>query len=425
VQRLPGVCQWMLQHGQHLTSLDLSVPGGTLTQLPCPNLRELDLHDMKVQLSASSTQPGVLHSCTRLTKLVLFFCQFTVGHSSLAALSSLVLLQHLHLIMSSVQPTVSGFVYETAMPSAALQHLTQLTYLCLQQAGRLLNTDSLQHTSCLVNLQELHIIHSTVPLSPSTSPGWSRLTALRQVSRQRVTFDPSVLQNCTQLQGLELQSVNIISAGRAAALHSLVARLQQLHVLTLHHVEYDFVAPAAYSSLTASSALRCLTLRVTVDNLPAGIWPHVFPSDRQLPELQELTLDWFELDAAQPPPPAVLATDDISRLASCCPGLHDISTDVQPDTQLSALANVSGLTRLSVWGLHREGFESLGALSGLVSLQELSVDLGGPISPQDLLCLTALTGLTVLCIDPRMLPDFEGADDVNIFFSQVCSVLSG
>jgi len=77
VQRLPGLCQWMLHHGQHLTSLRLSAfgaqSGRTLKQLPCPHLRELGLGSMQVQLCGSSTQPGVLHSCTRLTKLLLHY----------------------------------------------------------------------------------------------------------------------------------------------------------------------------------------------------------------------------------------------------------------------------------------------------------------------------------------------------------------
>jgi len=417
VQRLPGLCQWMQQHGQHLTSLQLSAYGTAvgriLTQLPCPNLHKLHLQNMRVQLSASSTQPGVLHSCTRLTKLSLIRCPSTDGHSSLAALSALVGLQHL---------TVSGSSDVSALPSIVLQHLTQLTHLYLQYLGRLLNADSFQHFSCLVNLQELHIHGSSVPLSPSTTPGWSRLTALRKVSIQRASFDPSILQDCTQLQGLELQSVAVISAGGAAALHSLVGRQQQLQSLQLAELEYDWpVTAAAYSSLTASSNLH--TLKMAIDNLPPGIWPHVFPSDRQLPALRELALRWQDVDAAQPSPPAVLTTDDISCLASCCPGLHRIIIDVQPGTELSALAKASGLTRLLVWGLHEEGFASLRAVSRLVSLQDLSVQLGGPITPQDLLSLTALTGLTRLLVDPSQLPEFEGADDVELSLYQVCTYI--
>jgi len=110
-------------------------------------------------------------------------------------------------------------------------------------------------------------------------------------------------------------------------------------------------------------------------------------------------------------------------MITCCPGLCNISIAVQPDTQLADLANASGLTSLSVWGLQAEGFESLRALSGLVSLQELDVYLGGPITPCNLLCLTALRPLTRLSIDPGMAPEFEGADDITLDLAEVRTML--
>jgi len=419
VQRLLGVCQGMLHHGQHLTSLQLSVLDGTLTQLPCPNLRELDLGLMRVQLSASSTQPGVLHSCTRLTRLMLIACTLSNGHSSLAALSALKGLQKLTLHMDPFQLPASESADHSFMHSTVLQHLKQLKHLELKNAERLVNTDSLQHASCLVNLQELDIIDSTISLGPSTTPGLSRLSALQKVSLQGVTFDPSILQDCTQLQGLALRHLAIISPGVAAAVHSLVGRLQQLHFLELVNLEYDWpVAAAAYTSLTASSALQELSL--TVDDLLAGVWSHVFPSERQLPALQQVSLTPYNADVSQPPPPAALGTDDISRLQSCCPGLHTISIPVQPATQLAALAKATSLTRLSVFEMHAEGFESLRALSGLASLWQLSVALGGPITPQHLLYVTALTRLTKLSVYVSTAPDFEGSGDITLDVTQVC-----
>jgi len=140
-------------------------------------------------------------------------------------------------------------------------------------------TESLQHAGCLANLQELSLLFSNVPLSPSTTPVLSGLTTLRKVSLVHASLDPSILQDCTQLQGLDLQSVSIISAGGAAALHSLLGGVQQLQSLQLIKLEYDWpVATAAYTSLTASSNLT--TLELTVDHLPPGIWQYVFPLDR-------------------------------------------------------------------------------------------------------------------------------------------------
>jgi len=416
-QRLLGLCQWMQQHGQHLTSLQLGVRYGTLTQLPCPNLCELDLADIKVQLSASSTQPGVLHSCTRLTKLLLYYCPLTDGHSSLAALSALVALQHLELTMGDV---VSESTDGSFIPST----LTQLTHLCLKNVGGLLDTDSLRHVSCLVNLQELQLElrDTNIPLLPNTTPGLSKLTALRRFSLEFDVFDPSILQDCTQ--GLQLHCVAISSAGGAGALHSLVGRLQQLHTLQLFELVCDWpVAAAPYSSLTASSHLQ--TLLLNIDNLPPGIWPHVFPPGRRLPALRELVACRHDVDAPYyggPPPAAALGTDDISHLVSCCRVLPRIVIDVQPGAQLAALAKVLRLTHLTLSGLHKDSINSLRALSGCVYLEKLRIFLG-PIAPQDLLRLTALTQLTELRVNPVTAPEFEGDDDVDIRFIQVCAIV--
>jgi hypothetical protein len=63
---------WLFQHGQHLTSLHMFeyLP---LRQLPCPNLLALKLDDWDesgVQLGpAADGSPGVIHSCTKLTRL--------------------------------------------------------------------------------------------------------------------------------------------------------------------------------------------------------------------------------------------------------------------------------------------------------------------------------------------------------------------
>jgi len=141
---------------------------------------------------------------------------------------------------------------------------------------QLLGINHLQHASCLVNLQELHVDGSFVPLKPDTTPGLSRLTALRQVSLGSVSaVDPFILQDCTQLQGLKLRNLEISSASGAAALLSLLGRLQQLQSLQLSWLECDWPATAAaYSSLTASSHLH--TLKFPVDDLPRGVWQYVF-----------------------------------------------------------------------------------------------------------------------------------------------------
>lgn len=179
--------------------------------------------------------------------------------------------------------------------------------------------------------------------------------------------------------------------------------------------------------MSANPAATCTHWgwELTTYHQASGIWPHVFPPDRQVPALCDLILISNEVDEVDEPiPPAAAAagTDDISFMIRCCPGLHSISVDVQPDAQLSDLTKASGLTSLSVWGLQPESFESLRALSGMVSLQELSVNPGGPITPQDLLCLTALVQLTELSIRQGMASEFNGADDVYLELTQVCTM---
>jgi len=407
-QRIMGLHQWLLHHGQHITSVQLGVGDATLTRMPCSNLRNLELVYMTVQLGASSTHPGVLHSCRWLTRLKLN-CVQTDGQNGLAALSVLVSLQHLELHISSQH---SG-----QLSSTVFQHLQQLTYLALRDyMGPLLNTRSLEHISCLVNLQGL-LIDSKVLLSPSTIPGISRLTALTTLSLEDVQLDLVCLQDCTQLQELVLTAVTIISAdgaAGAAALHTLVGRLGQLQSLQLCDLQYDWhIATAAYSSLTASSKLQKLILIVA--DLPPGVWRHVFPPDRQLPALQGFALHCTSWITEESPPPAALGTDDISCLISCCPGLRDVDIHMQPGSQLAEFAKAAGLTSLSASPVHAEDFESLRSLSGLVGLQGLSVGLVGPITPCDLLCLTALTGLTAL----SAFTEAEGTNDVDLSLSLV------
>jgi len=408
-QRFEGLRQWLLHNGQHITCVQLSQGFATLRHLPCPNLRNLELADMTVQLGASSTQPGMLHSCTRLTKLQLDGCHNTDGQNGLVALSALVWLQHLDLYCRNNRAT-------DQMPSTMFQHLQQLTHLDLRDhIASVLTTHSVEHISCLVNLQEL-CIESKVSLSPSTTPGISRLTALHTLSLQYGELDPVCLQDCTQLQVLELSVVTIISADSAAALHSLVGRLQQLQFLKLYDLQHDgHIAAAAYSSLTASSELQKLVL--TVEDLPPGAWQQLFP--HQLPELQEVFMQFNYWDPSDSPPTAVPGPDEISWLVTCCPGLRDVEVNVQPDSELAGFANATGLTSLSVSWLPAEAFESLSALSGMVSLQGLSVGLAGPITTPDLLWLTALTTLTMLSLHIGTELDPEDVEDADLYLTSV------
>jgi len=411
----------VLRHGQHLSSLRLRAPGETLTQLPCPNLLDLDLSGTPLHLGASSTDPGVLHSCSRLTRLRLSNCGYSGRCVGLPELRDLELMYN--------HPR--GGAADDLVPSTVLQQLQHLTRLHLQHEVWP-TMQSLQHVSCLTNLQHLLIFQEGLSLSPSTTPGTSSLTALRTIVFSQGELDPVVLQDCTLLEGLVLTRVTI-SAGGAAALqlHSLVGRLQQLRVLRFIEVRNWPVAAsaaataaAAYASLTASNKLQ--VLKLNVDHFPPGVWQFMFSSDRQLPALEVLSVTRSEQwDVHGPQPAAALGTADLCCLASCCPGLQELHICLQPGAQLGSLAQLSALNMLGAEAVDAATLASLTALSGLRNLEWLCIIPGGPIVPTDLLCLTALTALTQLAVDTDAAPDLEDAADVHmsLYAWQVCCML--
>ena len=89
---------WLSHYGQHLRNVQLGGFILPLSQLPCPNLRELQLGSgCRVQLAPSQQHPGVIQGCTNLTRLELQ-CHIDDAReegASLDGLSSLVHLQHL------------------------------------------------------------------------------------------------------------------------------------------------------------------------------------------------------------------------------------------------------------------------------------------------------------------------------------------
>jgi len=393
--RLAGLLHWILRYGRHLTSLDLRLPAGTF---PC------------------SVQPGVnkiacvLDSCTQLRKLTLFLQSVGSFAGVWAALSTLAELQQLDLAVGGAQQQP-----DHRMPSTVLQHLQPLTQLQLcDTTGCLFDTHSLQHISCLTNLQSLRIAHHEgVALCSSSTPGINRLTALQGIYLHSVSLDPAILQDCRQLQSLALIRVSIINDDDAACLLSLAGRLPQLLQVEFTELEYHWpIAAAAYTSLTASSKLE--RLAIDIEGLPPGVWQFLFPAGGQWPALQCLTS--AESEPALPPPAAALGTDDLSRLVGCCPGLQHVAISLQPGAQLAPLAQLSALTCLIAVNADAGAFESFGALTGLLTLRALLVNTPEVLVPQSLLRFTAMTGLTALRITSA--PEEEGVYDVDLV--QVC-----
>ena len=67
-QRSEDFQRWLQHNGQHITSLEVTI-NAALTDLPCPHLQQLIVQNSDVQLGPSSSQPGILHSCSGLTSL--------------------------------------------------------------------------------------------------------------------------------------------------------------------------------------------------------------------------------------------------------------------------------------------------------------------------------------------------------------------
>jgi hypothetical protein len=122
----------LTNHGQYLTSLQACSIDGDWQQLPCANLRELNLQHCRIQLDPSDSHPGILQSCTGLTRLTL--CRPTTldlstGLSAIAAMQDLqdLRLYWLESSSSSSEGRHDGIEY----PNSLLLHLTKLTSLKL------------------------------------------------------------------------------------------------------------------------------------------------------------------------------------------------------------------------------------------------------------------------------------------------------
>ena len=180
-----------------------------------------------------------------------------------------------------------------------------------------------------------------------------------------------------------------------------IGQMMQLQQLELLHVQCEWPnAAAAYTALTASSALQ--VLKVQLDGWPAGIWQAVFRPQLQLPHLHNLMVR--QNHAVHGPEVAAFSSTDISRLVGCWPGLQHLKLPLQPDVQVAAL---SQLTALSALNISTATESTVKSLPGLTGLQRLVIGVYPPCSPAALLPLTALQQLTYL--DAGLVKDHGGS----------------
>lgn len=234
-------------------------------------------------LLLSEDQQGVLAATSCLTRLSLADSEI-ISEDPFAALTELSALQDLSLVHLE-------FEHELAqVPFSVLATLTQLTRLHLENVFGL---DTLQHISCLTNLQELQLcdvyrrpyfpdpglqglrqlqqltalLLQDAHLQLRTHPevGSEVLSSLQVFCMIRVDgLDPALLHSMRQLRVLYLHRTPLLGDGtrreRTAALLAALPRLQQLQDLFLDDHQLSGLIPhlAQYSALTTSSKLQRL-----------------------------------------------------------------------------------------------------------------------------------------------------------------------
>jgi hypothetical protein len=160
-QETASVLSWLTNNGHHLTRLYINTFPQPLQQLPCPNLRELQLLQCSVQLAPTADgSPGVIQGCTKLTRLELQCHMLDVveGRAYDGSLSSLVHLQHLHVGSNSF----------LGLSVTTLPRLQHLTYLYVNR----LSIDNLLQLSGLTSLQKLSLnADDEITIGPSSVPG--------------------------------------------------------------------------------------------------------------------------------------------------------------------------------------------------------------------------------------------------------------
>jgi hypothetical protein len=207
---------WLEHHSSSLASLtqwslsrDLWDPLANdwvpplLCHLPCPQLRQIHLEGLEVQLEAAGGLPGVLHDCSSLTALGLWECDLEDACAACAAIAALPELQSLQL--------QGIFDAAEAFPMPQLQCMTKLTQLSI--CGSYLTEQTfeelghLSQLSALCNLESLEL--SGLP--PDGVPGGlpsqlSKLTYL-SVEYTRGCADAAQFRHLSSLTALRDLSV--------------------------------------------------------------------------------------------------------------------------------------------------------------------------------------------------------------------------
>lgn len=217
-----SLSSYMSRFGGHITTLrlrqdylDIAQPMVSLQELPCQNLKVLDLADMTVQLSPDSrteslplplTHRGVLATATKLTQLVIWDCALLPGDSfaactTLPNLKCLVLKGIVPLQRMPEDVILPAVNAPALLPGRVLAQLTSLTRLYVDSTvattdtlviGRLTqlqffglmshsggSAPALGQLQVLKRLEHVRIEDNAMAVTLETAPGLHNLTGLK------------------------------------------------------------------------------------------------------------------------------------------------------------------------------------------------------------------------------------------------------
>jgi len=196
----------------------------------------------------------------------------------------------------------------------------------------------------------------------------------------------------------------------AQALFTALRQLPQLQHLELSRVQLDEVKDTQQlSALTASSEITSLTLQARFSMpLPQGVLQYVLQQGVQYTQLRVLRLQGGDGVSPQ----QCLDASDITRIASCCPGLIELSLKgvVSVGASMAPLLKLqASLKSLSVAGA-AFGDAAAMLVAQMTGLQSLEWCDSAALTDGGLVRLSALRGLTRLYVrsckrlSPTILP---------------------
>jgi len=422
IQDLTCLQRWMEKHGGQVEVLQLHkcLDSAVLTALPCPQLQDLLLINMRGNISLHGRVWSDITAANKLTSVALERVQTASQQADvLSALTALPDLEQL--TWSRVRCGRELGLTDSML----LQKLTKLTALKLEFAGAA--AAALEHLGLLTRLQDLSLSVAAdwaaagcpglQELKALTSlklldgfkdipPSVTQLTALHQLNVPSAT--PTALNKLSVLTGLTcvcveyldelkglppgspplqlpgLQSLQV-HTGCGTMPMSFLANCTQLRVLSLHDAVLNGPGSLVASSMLQHLELGDCRLRVAADGAAGPVsWQQVFSGLGRLPHLTSLKL-------IRPDP--ALQHADMECVVSSCSSLQALHLHTLQDSFASTLTHLSGLTSFILGSGSDQDCSSLAQLTGL---RELRVMKAGQVSAAGLRQLAALEQLTSL-----------------------------